>query len=215
MKPTTSHASHRDEVSEIANKKGSQGPIRVGAHVQWANRKAVPAIELFQRESCPYSHRVRERLSKLGLDFVAHSVSEKDALKHKQLIQAGGKDQIPFLVDHRTGVKLYGSPAIDAYLENEYGEEETGFITNLTHTLVTRLRGRSETIVWAVRIPLEGAMSIRSDLEKSYRTVRDVVRDIRTRAMANSPAQETTSAKRSERSEATRSSTLASEDQVA
>ena len=31
-------------------------------------------LELFQAEWCPYSHRVRQRLTELGVDFVARQV---------------------------------------------------------------------------------------------------------------------------------------------
>jgi glutaredoxin len=32
-------------------------------------------VELFQAEWCPYSHRVRQRLTELGLDFTARQVA--------------------------------------------------------------------------------------------------------------------------------------------
>jgi glutaredoxin len=35
-------------------------------------------LELWQAEWCPYSHRVRQRLTELGLDFVAHQVAAGD-----------------------------------------------------------------------------------------------------------------------------------------
>lgn len=80
-----------------------------------------PGIELFQKEECPFSHAVRQKLSDLGLDFIAHSVPDEDSLKHQKLVEAGGKDQVPFLADHKSGVKLYESDAIIAYLDQEYG----------------------------------------------------------------------------------------------
>ena len=80
-----------------------------------------PTLELFQKEECPFSHTVRQKLSDLGLDFVAHSIPDTQDLKHKELVNAGGKDQVPFLIDHKSGVKLYESEAIVSYLEKEYG----------------------------------------------------------------------------------------------
>lgn len=42
-------------------------------------------IELYQAEWCPYSHVVRQRLTELGLDFVAHQVEpapdQRDAME--------------------------------------------------------------------------------------------------------------------------------------
>lgn len=32
-------------------------------------------LELWQAEWCPHSHKVRQRLTELGLDFVAHQVA--------------------------------------------------------------------------------------------------------------------------------------------
>lgn len=78
-------------------------------------------LELFQKEECPFSHVVRQKLSDLGLDYAAHSIPDAQDLKHKELVNAGGKDQVPFLIDHKTGVKLYESEAIVSYLEKEYG----------------------------------------------------------------------------------------------
>ncbi len=54
-------------------------------------------IELYQAEWCPYSHMVRQRLTELGLDFVAHQVEpspdERDAME-----AAVGSRMIPVLV---------------------------------------------------------------------------------------------------------------------
>ena len=60
-------------------------------------------LELYQAEWCPYSHQVRERLTELGVDFVARQVAprpeERDAMR-----EAVGTDSIPVLVaeDGRT-----------------------------------------------------------------------------------------------------------------
>jgi glutathione S-transferase len=74
-------------------------------------------IELYQAEWCPYSHRVRERLTELGLDFVARQVepraAERDAMR-----TAVGSDSIPVLVDgDRT---LSDADEILAYLDERY-----------------------------------------------------------------------------------------------
>lgn len=87
-------------------------------------RPASPQLELYQREDDRASHEVRRQLSRLGLDFIAHSVQGHD-WKHQQLVQASGQDRIPFLIDHRSGVKLGGSGEIRAYLVKEYGPVET------------------------------------------------------------------------------------------
>ncbi|MGO9753925.1 MAG: glutaredoxin family protein [Solirubrobacteraceae bacterium] len=54
-------------------------------------------IELWQTEWCPASHRVRQRLTELGLPFLARPVpvarEDRDALE-----QATGTQAIPVLV---------------------------------------------------------------------------------------------------------------------
>ena len=54
-------------------------------------------LELWQAEWCPYSHRLRERLTELGVDFVARQVppfkEDRDAMR-----EAVGTDSIPVLV---------------------------------------------------------------------------------------------------------------------
>ncbi|RME60814.1 glutaredoxin [Candidatus Parcubacteria bacterium] len=77
-------------------------------------------IELYQFEQCPYSRKVREKLTELHLDWVARS-APKGSPQRQKLIELGGKDQVPFLYDPEKGIKLYESDAIIAYLEKEYG----------------------------------------------------------------------------------------------
>lgn len=86
-------------------------------------------LELYQAESCSYSRRVREKLTDLGLSYVVHNprLPEKDGgdVKNEQVIHqlraAGGRDEIPYLVDtcHRTAI--YESDEIIEYLEEQYG----------------------------------------------------------------------------------------------
>jgi glutathione S-transferase len=63
-------------------------------------------VELFQAEWCPFSHNVRQRLTELGLDFVARQVpADPDE-----------RDEIPLLVTDE-GERIDGEEAILAYLE--------------------------------------------------------------------------------------------------
>jgi glutathione S-transferase len=54
-------------------------------------------IELYQAEWCPFSHQVRQRLTELGVPFVARQVEpephERDAME-----EATGERSIPVLV---------------------------------------------------------------------------------------------------------------------
>lgn len=85
-------------------------------------------LELYQSEGCPYSERVRETLSTLGLSYVAHNPrlpgdeggDVTNEVTHRQL-QDIGEDSIPTLVDSERGVTLQDSDEILEYLEEHFG----------------------------------------------------------------------------------------------
>jgi glutathione S-transferase len=77
-------------------------------------------LELWQTEWCPASHRVREHLTELGVDYLTRQVPvEKDA--RAALRDATGADVIPALV-LEDGSALVGEDAIDAYLDRQVAE---------------------------------------------------------------------------------------------
>ena len=51
-------------------------------------------MELYQAEWCPHSHKVRQRLTELGLDFWARQVAA-DPGHREQLRQHAGTTEIP------------------------------------------------------------------------------------------------------------------------
>ena len=77
-------------------------------------------LELWQSEWCPASRRVRQRLSELGLDFVARQVPVERA-ERTALRAAAGAETIPALVP-RSGAPLVGEEAILAYLDARFAE---------------------------------------------------------------------------------------------
>jgi glutathione S-transferase len=76
-------------------------------------------LELYQAEWCPFSHRVRERLTELGVDFIARQVAprrfEREAMRAKL-----GTDSIPSLLTE-DGEVITGDEPIMAYLADHYG----------------------------------------------------------------------------------------------
>jgi glutathione S-transferase len=72
-------------------------------------------MELYQAEWCPHSHKVRQRLTELGLDFVARQVAaepdDRDTLE-----ALAGTNEIPVLVAD-DGETLRGEEEILPYLE--------------------------------------------------------------------------------------------------
>ena len=77
-------------------------------------------IELYQAEWCPYSHSVRQRLTELGLDFVARQVPV-DREAREELVSVAGTDVIPVLVPPGEA-PIQGEEAILAYLDERHSE---------------------------------------------------------------------------------------------
>jgi glutathione S-transferase len=77
-------------------------------------------LELFQTEWCLASHRVRERLTELGLDYIVRQVPA-DKRKRLDLLAATGTDTVPVLV-LEDGTALDGEERILAYLGEHYLE---------------------------------------------------------------------------------------------
>ena len=77
-------------------------------------------IELYQAEWCPHSHRVRLRLTELGLDFVAHQVSV-DLYQRVELERLSQQLSIPALV-FDDGTVHIGDEAILASLDQLFSE---------------------------------------------------------------------------------------------
>ena len=77
-------------------------------------------LELYDYEGCPFCRRVREVLCELDLDYLAHPVAHGSP-RRDELVSAGGKMQVPYLIDRNTGTSLYESSDIIAYLNDTYG----------------------------------------------------------------------------------------------
>ncbi len=78
-------------------------------------------LELYQAEWCPFSHLVRERLTELGLPFIARQV-EPDPAERSEMQEATGSNVIPVLVTE-DGTPLTGDAReIVEWLSANYGE---------------------------------------------------------------------------------------------
>ena len=80
-------------------------------------------LSLFQAEWCPHSHRVRQRLTELGLPFVALQV-EPQPEDRAELRDASGDDAIPVLVTEE-GDAIGDADRILAWLDERYAEPPT------------------------------------------------------------------------------------------
>jgi glutathione S-transferase len=74
-------------------------------------------MDLYQAEWCPHSHRVRQRLTEFGLDFVARQVPADPAEREWMRDELGGAE-LPVLVDD--GHVVRGDEDILAYLDERY-----------------------------------------------------------------------------------------------
>jgi glutathione S-transferase len=79
-------------------------------------------LTLYQAEWCPFSSAVRERLTELGLPFVAQQV-EPFPEDRDQLREVAGTDEIPVLVTD-DGEVLAGTRAIFDWLAGGSGPDE-------------------------------------------------------------------------------------------
>ena len=81
-------------------------------------------LELYDIENCPYCRLVREALTELDLDVIIYPCPKKGLRFRPELEARGGKAQFPYLVDPNTGVEMYESLDIVAYLFETYGDGE-------------------------------------------------------------------------------------------
>lgn len=185
MKIASVQPKYVKQTAEKTKKKALRRALRrtqESAGPRTSGQAATPSLELYQKEECRFSHAVRNHLSRLGLDFVSHTVPDGNSLKHEQLVHAGGKDEIPFLIDHKTGVRLFQSQAIINYLDKEYGQVREGAIRGWAHELDLRVRARADQLAWAIRTPFDRARDVVEDLSeglstlrKSYKVVKKVI----------------------------------------
>ena len=74
-------------------------------------------IVLYSLEQCPYCRRVRNCLEELKIDFEKRDIDLNPAFR-SELIDRGGKAQVPYLVDTERGVEMYESGDIMDYLHS-------------------------------------------------------------------------------------------------
>ena len=107
------------------------------------NKPAQKRLELYSFEASPYSRLVREVFCELEISYVLHNVGKSPGayaeffppiLRHnlmlnympatenrQNLIKRGGKMMVPYIVDPNTGISMYETKAIKAYLRKTYG----------------------------------------------------------------------------------------------
>lgn len=69
--------------------------------------------------SCSYCEKVRAEMERLGLEFLERDINQTDVAD--ELIERGGKLQVPYLVDVENAVEMYESDDIIGYVREQFG----------------------------------------------------------------------------------------------
>ncbi|HEX2792676.1 MAG TPA: glutathione S-transferase N-terminal domain-containing protein [Candidatus Paceibacterota bacterium] len=76
-------------------------------------------LTLFIKPGCPYCANVLHAAEELGLEPDVKSIYDDGVAE--ELIAAGGKLQMPYLIDHEHDVSMYESGDIIDYLHRTFG----------------------------------------------------------------------------------------------
>lgn len=116
-------------------------------------------IEIYEFESCPFCRKVREIVAILDLDVLFYPCPRNGPNFRPKVVQLGGKQQFPYMVDPNTGVSMYESDDIIRYLVGTYGDGNIpltlslGFLTNLTCGLAMLSRITKGTKYTPAKLP--------------------------------------------------------------
>jgi len=95
-----------------------------GIQVAAAPVKPAQMLKLFDIENCPFCRLVRETLTELDLDAEIYPCPKNGERFRPEVVERGGKEQFPYLVDPNTGVEMYESLEIVAYLYETYARRQ-------------------------------------------------------------------------------------------
>lgn len=91
----------------------------------WENSvKELPPrkLELFSYENNPYARIVREALCELELPYILQSVGQ-GSIRERLLNEMSGSKEVPYLVDHNTGMAIRDYKKILSYLFQTYSSK--------------------------------------------------------------------------------------------
>jgi len=75
---------------------------------------------LYYKPTCPFCRRVLAVVDRLEIEVELKDISADEAIA-AELVEKGGKRQVPYLVDTEKDVAMYESDDIVAYLQTNYG----------------------------------------------------------------------------------------------
>jgi glutathione S-transferase len=82
-------------------------------------------LTLYSRSTCPFCRRVLAVIDNLDLEVEIKEIADDEAAV-AELLEKGGKQQVPYLVDTDKAVEMYESDDIVAHLQKHYGTASTG-----------------------------------------------------------------------------------------
>ena len=85
------------------------------------SRAPEKPLELWSFEASPYCRIAREALAELSIPYLLHNVGKRSA-KRAAFQARSGRMMVPYLFDPNTGVEMFESADIAAYLQRSYGE---------------------------------------------------------------------------------------------
>ena len=80
---------------------------------------------LYYKPPCPFCQRVLEVADSLGVEFDLRDISDEEEFA-AELVEKGGKRQVPFLVDTENNVSMYESDDIITYIKTHQPAAKDG-----------------------------------------------------------------------------------------
>ena len=78
-------------------------------------------LTIYYKTGCPFCKKVLDAGRELGLTFTKKNIADEGVID--ELVDIGGEDQVPFLIDDEGPVEMYESDAIVTYLHQRFGKE--------------------------------------------------------------------------------------------
>jgi glutathione S-transferase len=99
---------------------GLASAFRLGLGTRYRDSRAPDQpLELWSFEASPFCRIAREALCSLEIPYLLHNVA-KNSPSRPAFVERSGKMMVPWLVDPNTGVAMFESAEIVAYLEETY-----------------------------------------------------------------------------------------------
>ena len=135
------------EIADLATSTAaSLARLGSGAYVAHVGKRPAKMLELYERETCPFSRKAREALTILDLDAIIHPCPEGGTRFRARVEAIAGKYTVPVLVDPNTDTQLAESDEIVRHLFTHYGDGSVPLalranaLTMASSKLASRLR---------------------------------------------------------------------------